>query len=226
MQAKKIFESPDGIKINGRTIHYNSKKYAQRSFVIFRSGEVWISSVGEDHEALYAGEGISAPPPTALTGRVWPGLKVISFWHNPVYKFKGDYEKYMDLLEKELSRYKINLRNMRFDLYGIWETKYKFTLDPKLEKKYNESTNTLTDDYDTFMLRLKKTVSTLKAIERKKIKAEKAAEAKSKEENPNANREYSPSGHGSSKTSWDSTNNIRYRQARQTSESFYPTLKR
>lgn len=213
MHYKRLFESPDNLTVNGELIYTTSKNHKHRSFIVFKSGEVWVGSVGEDHQKMIADE---APGPllTALTGRVWPDLKIISFWHNPIFKFGNDYMRYLKLLEAELKRYKINVNEYKVDLYAMWKLGYKDVIDPSLETAYESSEDSITEGYKKFIDRLK-TYS--EEIDKRK-------ESKNLDLNKKTNHVTSLSRSGSPMTAWDSPHNIRYRQQKWTSESFYPRL--
>lgn len=203
----RINESPDNITVGGHDIHYRNVKYPQRSFVIFRNHNVWIGSVGESHDDIYDKEG-SIPDMTALTGRVWPTLGIISFWHNPISNFGKDYRTYMSDLASELARYKIDVTKLKVDMYGMWGIRYKDILDDNLYDEYHSSSNTVTRSWEEFL-----------SLNDAYIRAGHHLKKDPKKDKPSGS-----SYGGSSLTSWDSPHNIVARQAMYTSESFYPSL--
>ena len=205
MKAKHVlFESPDHVYYKGTTLEYDIA--TQRSFIIFPNKEIWLSKPGETHMYVYRYPIRSLSTKDALPGRVWEEQNIISFWFSPIQKFGKNWKDYIEALSNELKKANIDITKLQFDTYAMWYGVEKSVADPDLQYMYYEDDKKDSPlfTYDEFIEQVEKCY--------KKT-------AKELPDTPTSSVPY-----GSKKTAWDSRNNLAYRQAKSTSESFYPTI--
>lgn len=213
---KKINESPDYIILNGKKIQAKDKSHRQRSIIIFKNGQIWVSAIGESHEEMYDYD-LEAPDISgSLMGRVWLDLGIISFWDNPFKVFGEEYMDYIYILKDELKRYGINIKKLKFDTYNTWEPAKRKYVDSNLMVRYYDDSShqyiTPLDTYEDYLGRIEE-------YRKRLIDSNKGHEKISTA----PKGEFKPP-MGSYKTGWDSDSNLKNRQSRYTSESFYPIL--
>ena len=204
MKAKTIlFESPDHVTYNGKVLEYDKEE--QRSFIIFPNKEVWMSKPGETHVHVYRYPIKNLTTKNTISGRVWLEAKILSMWLNLVQVFGKEWQEYLRLLDEALKKVDIDIRELKIDMYGTWHGMNKKVASPELMATYyDDENNTPFFTYDEFVKQMRYNYE--------------------KTSNDVVATQPLTGLYGSKKTGWDSKNNIKHRQSKYTSESFYPII--